>query len=112
FASDGSSFGSGRAFVADGHAKSKAVMPLAASPQAAYNPNMYISSTYIGGSGERDRLEKLISEGVFVDGKRVKLEAFSRNYAQAFPIPTQTALSVVADTERSKIITQGDHTFL
>jgi hypothetical protein len=73
---------------------------------------MYISSTYIGGTGAKDRLEKLIKEGVLVDGKRVKLEAFSRNYAQTFPIPTTSALNVIADTERTKIVTQGDRTFL
>jgi Ca-activated chloride channel homolog len=84
----------------------------AASAPVTQNPNMYISSTYIGGTGAKDRLEKLINEGVLVDGKRVKLEAFSRNYAQTFPIPTSTALNVVADTERAKIVTQGDRTFL
>lgn len=89
---------------------------LASSPiqptQAQLNPNMYISNTYMGGSGMKDRLEKLISEGVMVEGKRVKLEAFSRHYAQAFPIPTTTALNLSADTERSKIIQDGDKTFL
>lgn len=98
------SFGSGRA----GGAGAIAATP----PPATYNPNMYISSTYIGGTGAKDRLEKLISEGVLVDGKRVKLEAFSRNYAQAFPIPTNTALNVFANTERAKIVTQGERTFL
>lgn len=76
------------------------------------NPNMYVSNTYIGGTGAKDRLEKLIDEGVLVDGKRIKLEAFSRNYAQAFSIPTRTALSVTAQTERSRIVQEGDHTYL
>jgi len=77
-----------------------------------YNPNAYLSSTYIGGSGERDRVEKLIREGVVVQGRRVRLEAFPRSYAQAFPIPTRTALNLIAGTERTKIVQQGDHTFL
>lgn len=80
--------------------------------KAVYNPNVYVTSTYLGGSGERDRVEKLVREGVLVDGKRVKLEAFSRNYAQAFTIPTKQALSLAVDTERSRIIQSGDHTFL
>jgi Ca-activated chloride channel homolog len=80
--------------------------------RASYNPNMYLSSTYMGGTGARDRIEKLISEGVMVDGKRVKLESFPRNYAQSFPIPTRTALNVVAAPERAKIAEQGDRTFL
>ncbi len=83
-----------------------------APPPATQNPSLYIGSTYSGGSGERDRLEKLITNGVLVDGKRVKLEAFSRDYDQAFPIPTREALTVVADTERTKIIEDGDRTFL
>ncbi|HLJ55911.1 MAG TPA: VWA domain-containing protein [Chthonomonadaceae bacterium] len=76
------------------------------------SPNMYISNDYMGGQGARDRLDKLIQEGVLVDGKRVKLEAFSRSYAQAFPIPPATALSVTAATERTRIVEEGDHTYL
>ena len=92
------------------------MQPVTAAPPPAakptYNPNMYLGSNYVPGNGDKDRLEKLINEGVIVDGKRVKLESFPRDYAQAFPIPTQTALNVVADTERARIITQGDHTYL
>ncbi len=84
----------------------------APSPHAVYNPNMYVADTYIGGNGEKDRLEKLIQAGVLVDGKRVKLEAFTHNYAQAFPIPQQTALNVTADAVQSKIIQSGAHTYL
>jgi Ca-activated chloride channel family protein len=80
--------------------------------KAALNPNAYLSSTYIGGSGARDRVEKLIREGVVVQGRRVKLEAFPRNYAQAFPIPTRTALNLIAGTERTKIVQEGGRTFL
>jgi Ca-activated chloride channel family protein len=86
-----------------------AVHPL---PQEIRNPNLYLSNGYIGGNGARDRIEKLIRNGVLVDGKRVKLEAFPRSYAQAFPIPTRTALNLIADTERGKIIQEGDHTYL
>jgi Ca-activated chloride channel family protein len=93
--------------------KSASLYPQTATvPPPVSSPNMYISSTYMGGSGAKDRIEKLINEGVLVDGKRVKLEAFSRNYAQAFPIPSNTALAVTVDTERSKIVQEGDHTYL
>lgn len=95
-----------------GRGRSSASQPVSAPKPATLNPNMYISSTYMGGTGERDRLEKLIQSGVMVDGKKVKLEAFTRTYAQTFPIPTRTALNVVADTERTKIIQEGDRTFL
>jgi Ca-activated chloride channel family protein len=90
-------------------------MPVAGSaptPKPIVSPDMYVSSTYIGGSGERDRVEKLVREGVLVDGKRVKLEAFPHDYAQTFPIPTDRALNLVVDTERSKIVEQGEHTYL
>jgi Ca-activated chloride channel family protein len=90
------------------------VPPAAASTgrPATYNPNMYVSSNYLGGNGEKERLEKLIQAGVVVDGKRVKLESFVRTYAQAFPIPTQTALGLNVDTERATVIQEGDHTYL
>ena len=81
-------------------------------PQAVYNPNMYVADTYIGGNGEHDRLAKLIQAGVLVDGRRVKLEAFTHNYAQAFPIPQYTALNLSADTVQSRIIQSGAHTYL
>ncbi len=79
---------------------------------AMQNPDLYIANTYLGGTGARDRLEMLVREGVLVDGKRVRLESFSRSYAQTFPIPTRTALHVTADTERSRIVQEGDHTYL
>lgn len=81
-------------------------------PRALRHPNLYLSNSYIGGSGARDRIEKLIRNGVLIDGKRVKLEAFPLSYAQAFPIPTRTALNLIADTERGKIVREGDHTYL
>jgi Mg-chelatase subunit ChlD len=101
-----------RAPTAAGAAPSMPAAKAAPDPGATYNPNMYVSSTYMGGSGERDRLEKLVNEGVLVDGKTVKLESFSHTYAQSFPIPTQTSLAVVADPERTRILEQGGRTFL
>jgi len=76
------------------------------------NPNAYVTSTYLGGRGAKERLAKLIEEGVLVDGKQVKLEAFSHEYSQAFPIPTKTALSLSAETERAKVLTKGGRTYL
>ncbi|HTE18269.1 MAG TPA: VWA domain-containing protein, partial [Armatimonadota bacterium] len=90
----------------------KASQSASAQPSAVYNPNLYVANNYIGGTGARDRLDKLVSEGVMVDGKRVRLEAFSRNYAQAFPIPSRTALGVTASTEHGKIVQEGSRTYL
>jgi Ca-activated chloride channel family protein len=80
--------------------------------RSTVDPNIYISSSYMGGNGARDRLEKLVTAGVLIDGKRVKLESFARRYAQTFPIPTRTALGVTAETERTRIVQEGDHTYL
>ncbi|MBM3459846.1 MAG: VWA domain-containing protein, partial [Armatimonadetes bacterium] len=86
------------------------VLTLPAKPQQ--NASMYLANTYQGGSGERDRMEKLIREGVLVEGKRVRLEAFPRTYTQTFPLPARTSLAVYADAERSRIVEQGGKTYL
>jgi Mg-chelatase subunit ChlD len=88
------------------------VLSKAPSPRAAYNPNLYLSDTYSAGAGERDRIEKLIREGVEVDGKRVKLASFPRAYRQTFPMPTGKALGLNTATESAKIIERGDRTYL
>lgn len=78
----------------------------------ALDKNAYYSSTYLGGGGERDRIEKLIGDGVVVGGKTVKLAAFTREYSQAFEIPTKQALNVHVDLEQSKIAKQGGEVHL
>ncbi len=76
------------------------------------DPDAYYSSTYAGGYGERERMAKLVEEGVLVGGKTVQLAAFTRQYAQDFPIPTDRALSLSATTEHGLVETEGAHTFL
>lgn len=83
-----------------------------APARAAYNPNLYLSDTYSAGAGERDRIEKLINEGVEVKGKRVKLASFPRAYRQTFPMPTGKAIGLNTSTESAKIIERGDKTYL
>lgn len=83
-----------------------------AAPEGRLDKNAYYSSTYIGGRGERERMEKLIEGGVLVNGKQVKLAAFSRDYSQAFTIPTKTALNLSADLERSRLLNTGGKTYL
>lgn len=80
--------------------------------EALPDPNAWMSHTYMGGRGARERLAKLIEDGVTVDGKQVKLEAFTREYSQAFTIPKKTALSLSAQTERAKMLRQGGRTYL
>ncbi len=81
-------------------------------PAAAPDRNAYVTSTYMGGRGARERLAKLIEDGVTIDGKQVKLETFAGQYSQAFPIPTKTALGLTAETERGTLLTKGGQTFL
>lgn len=86
--------------------------PAPVEPKATLNPNFYIANNYVGGSGARDRMDKLVREGVLLDGKRIRLEAFSRRYAQSFPIPTGSGLGISAETERARMVEQGGRTFL
>jgi len=94
--------------------RSAAVAALPAAPvrSAPLNKNGWYSSTYIGGSGDRDRMEKLIRDGVVVGGKTVKLAAFTRKYSQAFKVPTKEALNVHVDTEQGKVLQSGGETHL
>lgn len=97
-----------------------ALMPKTAKPSPTSAPpppipldkNGYYGNTYMGGQGSRDRVEKLIASGVVVSGKQVKLAAFPRRYGQAFRIPRRTALNLEATTERTKIVSEGDSTYL
>jgi Ca-activated chloride channel family protein len=82
------------------------------SKQRRLDPNAWLTGTYLGGEGATDRLVKLINDGVTIDGKQVKLEAFTHRYAQAFPIPTTTALGLSAETERARLLTRGGKTYL
>lgn len=84
----------------------------ASAPRQAIDKNAYYSSTYMAGSGERDRLEKLISQGVTVGGKNVKLAAFTREYSQSLELPSKEALSVNVALERGKLPKAGDEVHL
>lgn len=110
--------GGGRDFAAAAEslpqrqARYPAAPPAPPEPTKPLDKNAYYSSTYIGGQGERERMEKLIEGGVLVNGKQIKLAAFSRDYSQAFPIPTATALNLTADLERTQLLQEGGKTYL
>jgi Ca-activated chloride channel family protein len=76
------------------------------------DPNAYVTSTYIGGRGERERVAELVEKGVTVGGKQVRLEAFSAEYRQPFPMPRTTALGLTAQTQHGKLLTEGGRTYL
>ncbi|MBM3472831.1 MAG: VWA domain-containing protein [Armatimonadetes bacterium] len=81
-------------------------------PRPPMDRNAYVTNTYMGGRGARERMADLIDKGVMVNGKAVKLEAFSAEYRQPFPMPRSTALAVTAATQHGRLLTQGGRTFL
>jgi len=86
--------------------------PATTPPPPSLNKDAYYSSTYLGGRGQKARLEKLIREGVVLDGQHVRLEAFTRDYGQSFPLPQDRALALAVDLERTKILEEGGRTYL
>lgn len=85
---------------------------LSPTPPRTLSKDAYYSSTYIPGGGDRERVEKLLREGVVIDGKKFQLAAFTRHYHQAFPIPTDKALSLTAQTEHAALVQTGGETHL
>jgi Ca-activated chloride channel family protein len=57
-------------------------------------------------------VEKLVQQGVLVDGRQIKLAAFPRRYGQAFRVPRSSALNVEATLERPKLVRDGAETYL
>ncbi len=74
--------------------------------------NGWYQSNYRSGQGERERVEKLIREGVVVDGSKIKLDSLARSYHQKFPVPGHTALALYADVDHSKVLASGGDVFL
>ena len=72
----------------------------------------YLSSEYVGGSGQLDRMAKLVDEGIVLDGRTVKLGALTASYHQAIPVPTDRALVAFANPEHTRISTEGGTTHL
>jgi Mg-chelatase subunit ChlD len=69
--------------------------------------NAYYSNTYQGGQGNRERMETLITEGILIDGKQIKLDAFTGGYSQDFAIPFETAMALYPDAMHTKIAAEG-----
>ncbi len=86
--------------------------PAAKGGAESADPNAYYANTYGGGYGERERIAKLIDNGVVIDGETVQLAAFTREYGQSFPVPTDQALSLSAETENARVLTEGGETYL
>ena len=83
-------------------------------PAAAPRPKKsgYLSSEYVGGSGQLDRMAKLVDEGIVLDGRTVKLGALTASYHQPIAVPADRALVAFAKPEHTKISTDGGTTHL
>ncbi len=81
-------------------------------PGPRANPNAYYESTYQPGAGDRERVEKLIAEGVLVDGKKLRLGTFTRGYHQALAVPGRTALGLSAELDQARLDPRGGQVFL
>ena len=72
----------------------------------------YLSSDYLGGSGQLDRMAELVDEGIVLDGKTVKLSALTASYHQPIAVPAGQALVAFANPEHTRISTAGGTTHL
>ena len=74
--------------------------------------NKYYENNYHAGAGERERMEKLVAAGVVVDGKQVRLGAFTRSYHQNLKVPGRSALALSAELDHAQVLTSGGEVFL
>ncbi len=86
-------------------------MGLAASPPPIKKSG-YLSSDYVGGSGQLDRMAKLVDEGIVLDGRTVKLGALTASYHQPIAVPADHALVAFANTEHASVSVEGGRTHL
>jgi Mg-chelatase subunit ChlD len=72
----------------------------------------YLSNSYSGGSGARDRVAALVDGGVLLNGETVKLEALTAQYHQPVAVPTGRAVALFVGTEHTLIERGGGVTHL
>jgi len=82
------------------------------TPEAGPPRGGYLSSTYVGGAGSRDRLAALVDGGVLIDGEEIELEALTAQYHQPVAVPAGQALALFAAPEHSRVQTDGGTTHL
>ncbi len=74
--------------------------------------NAVLSSTFVGGNGASARLDDLLDRGVMVDGENVRLEAFEELGRLPYPGPSDEAIGLHAELERSQLVTDGERVHL
>lgn len=71
-----------------------------------------LASNFVGGEGVETRLTDLLDRGVMVDGQSVRLAAFQDRGALPYPVPTDEAVALYAEMERSRVLAGGDRLHL
>ena len=88
----------------------------AAAPAApiarALPQNGVLASNFVGGSGAQARLEDLLDRGVMVAGENVRLEAFDELGRLPYPVPSDEAVGLHAELERSRLLADGERVHL
>jgi len=72
----------------------------------------WLSSTYVGGDGARDRLAHLVDEGQVVGDEELRLESLTASYHQPVGVPSGQALALFASTEHRAVVAGGGVTHL
>lgn len=91
--------------------------PRPASPgsslrQQALPQNGVLASSFVGGSGVSARLEDLLDRGVMVGGQNVRIEAFGDRERLPYAVPSEEAVAMYAELERSRLPHRGDRVHL
>ncbi|MFK7991018.1 MAG: VWA domain-containing protein [Sandaracinaceae bacterium] len=108
-------FGAGGGEVQDAWAdpgrvrRARPAPPARVAPAAAPLPqNAVLSSTFVGGRGAQARLEDLLDRGVMVGGENVRLEAFDELGRLPYAVPSEEAVGLHAELERSRLLNGGE----
>jgi Mg-chelatase subunit ChlD len=71
-----------------------------------------LASNFVGGRGAEARFEDLIERGVMVGGENVRIEAFEDRQRLSYPVPSQEAVALYAELERTRVVAAGDRAHL
>jgi len=95
--------GAGGAF---GHGPTR---PLGVPPLATQG---VLQSSFVAGQGASTRLDALLRQGVAVDGRDVRLEAFAERGRVPYPVPSDRSVALYAELERARLSTSRDRVHL
>jgi len=70
--------------------------------------NGVLANNFVGGRGVQARLDDLLDRGVMIDGEQVRIEAFEDRGRLPYAVPTEEAVALHTELERTKVSTDGD----